>query len=103
MKKPLIGVVSKPLKDNFARYNQIVDDMRTELTVNSLHRGEIVNPGKYRVVARSDDDLIEGLEYPDAKFNIGVQWHPELLRKIDAVENGIFVKFIEAARGSGRK
>ena len=68
---------------------------KKELMVNSIHGGIINNSGKYKVTAYSDDGLIEGLEYTRNKFNMGVQWHPELLRKKDGDENRIFEYFVD--------
>ncbi len=47
------------------------------LIVNSYHKEHVNNPGIYEVSAYSDDRVIEGLEYNNNTFNIGVQWHPE--------------------------
>lgn len=51
------------------------------LETNSLHHQAIrkVAPG-FRVVARSDDGIIEGIEHTDYPI-LGVQWHPEHLMK----------------------
>ena len=67
---------------------------KNNIKVNSIHGGQIINPGKYKVIAHSDDGLIERIEQPDNRFNLGIQWHPELLRKKDSDENKIFTYFI---------
>lgn len=46
-------------------------------TVHSKHKQAIVNPGALRVIATSDDGVIEAADYPKRKFYVGVQWHPE--------------------------
>lgn len=71
---------------------------KTELRVNSLHGGQIADPGEYSVAAHSDDGLIEGLEYPKNRFNLGVQWHPEFLWKEDESAKRIFRYFIEQSK-----
>jgi len=50
-----------------------------ELEVNSTHHQAIGEPGRgLRVVARSPDGIIEGVEDPSPdRFFLGVQWHPE--------------------------
>ncbi len=67
------------------------------IMVNSRHHYHVPEiPEKY-VSARSDDGIIEGIEIPDKKFIVGVQWHPELLydkdihaqKIIDALLNSI--------------
>jgi putative glutamine amidotransferase len=49
------------------------------LEVNSTHHQAIREPGRgLRVVARSPDGVIEGVEDPSPdRFFLGVQWHPE--------------------------
>ena len=71
---------------------------KTELKVNSLHGGQVTDPGKYRIVAHSNDGLIEGMEYTKNRFNLGVQWHPEFLWKEDESANRIFSAFIDSSK-----
>ena len=71
---------------------------KTELRVNSLHGGQIADPGKYSICAYSDDGLIEGLEYSKNRFNLGVQWHPEFLWKTDEAAKRIFSYFIDQTK-----
>jgi len=47
------------------------------------------------VVAHTSGGLIEGVEIPDARFVVGVQWHPENL--IDK-DRRLFGAFVEATR-----
>ena len=68
-----------------------------EIKVNSLHNYHVVKAGKYKVVGLSEDGLIEALEYPQNKFNIGVQWHPERLKN-DELQNKLFESFIESSK-----
>ena len=68
-----------------------------EIKVNSLHNYHAVKAGKYKVVGLSEDGLIEALEYPQNKFNIGVQWHPERLKN-DKLQNRLFKSFIESSK-----
>lgn len=49
--------------------------------VNSRHKEQVKNSGIYKVVARSDDEVIEAVEYSENTFNIGVQWHPEDIKE----------------------
>lgn len=49
-----------------------------ELPVNSRHHQGVDRPGSGLVVsARSIDGIVEGLERPDLRFAVAVQWHPE--------------------------
>jgi putative glutamine amidotransferase len=46
--------------------------------VNSRHHQSVARPGEGLVVsARAADGVVEAIEKPDARFCIGVQWHPE--------------------------
>lgn len=52
---------------------------RDEVAVNSFHHQAVKDVGQGLVVsARSEgDDVVEGLERPESRFVVGVQWHPE--------------------------
>lgn len=69
-----------------------------ELPVNSAHHqaARDVPPGVV-VSATADDGVIEGIEAPDRRFCIGLQWHPEF--EISDGDRRIFKAFIDAARG----
>ena len=50
------------------------------LPVNSFHHQAVCDCGdKFRVVAKSEDSIIEAMESREFKSIIGVQWHPECL------------------------
>ncbi|MBI4574733.1 MAG: gamma-glutamyl-gamma-aminobutyrate hydrolase family protein [Planctomycetes bacterium] len=70
---------------------------RTHVTVNSSHHQSVRGPGRgLRVVARSPDGVVEGLEDPTRPFYLGVQWHPERMRE-DPVQGRLFRSLVEAA------
>ena len=56
-----------------------------------------VAPGR-GLSALSEDGIVEGIEKPDAKFCLGVQWHPEWLSAADPAMQGIFDAFVAACR-----
>jgi len=60
-----------------------------KLAVNSLHNYGVREVGKnFRIVARADDNTIEGIEYISKDhFILGVQWHPEVVAKYDSLWN----------------
>lgn len=68
--------------------------------VNSYHHQAIrdVAPS-LKVMAVSEDGVIEGVWRPASRFMWGVQWHPELLHRVDARSRAIFSTFVEAAEG----
>lgn len=66
--------------------------------VNSLHSMEIQESELYRTVAFSDDGVIEAVELPGARFNVGLQWHPEIMYSYDETGRLIWNKFIECSK-----
>lgn len=69
---------------------------KENIKVNSLHRYHVLDVGKdYIVSAYAKDNIIEAIEHKDkTKFIMGLEWHPELLPKM----NNIFKYFIEAVK-----
>jgi putative glutamine amidotransferase len=51
------------------------------LYVNSFHHQGVKKVGEnLKIVAKSTDNLVEGIEYvEDDQFILGVQWHPEMM------------------------
>jgi putative glutamine amidotransferase len=74
------------------------------LPVNSAHHQAVSAPGDgVRVNAVAPDGVIEGIEAPDRRFCLGVQWHPEYA--VSAGDPAIFAALIaasEQARDDGR-
>jgi putative glutamine amidotransferase len=67
------------------------------MVVNSSHHQAVLAPGpRARINAVAPDGVIEGIENPDARFCLGVQWHPEFL--IDPGDRRIFDALIGACR-----
>ncbi len=69
---------------------------KDEVDTNSYHSYMVVNPGEYKVVARSIDGVIEAIEDDKSLFRIGVQWHPEK-DTLDDANKKIFEAFIDAS------
>lgn len=73
-----------------------------EFEVNSRHHQALrAGPaaerlGPFTVVARAPDGIIEGLEIPERRFCVAVQWHPENLAKIHPHSQALFRAFVEA-------
>lgn len=71
----------------------------TDIPVNSWHTRCVSENATYRSVAWSDDGVIEALELPGARFNLGVQWHPEALYGQDEFATRLLDAFLaEAAK-----
>ncbi|WP_088227982.1 gamma-glutamyl-gamma-aminobutyrate hydrolase family protein [Desulfosporosinus sp. FKB] len=69
----------------------------TGIDVNSLHHQAVreIPPG-FQVNAQAVDGIIEGIEKTDAKFCLGVQWHPESMPGAEKHSRALFCGFIEA-------
>jgi putative glutamine amidotransferase len=68
------------------------------IRINSMHHQGVERIGTgLRATAFAPDGLVEALEVPDAAtFQVGVQWHPEMLIERDAGTRRLFRAFIDA-------
>ncbi|MDQ7093123.1 gamma-glutamyl-gamma-aminobutyrate hydrolase family protein [Desulfosporosinus sp. PR] len=65
--------------------------------VNSLHHQAVREvPSGFRLNALAADGIIEGIEKSDAKFCLGVQWHPESMMETEKHSGALFHGFVEA-------
>ncbi|MCD6035104.1 MAG: gamma-glutamyl-gamma-aminobutyrate hydrolase family protein [Rickettsiales bacterium] len=74
--------------------------------VNTCHREAIVQVpknGKVVVNAVAPDGIIEGIELPDYKFALGLQWHPEFFYEDDNPHLRIFKALVKEAKGRGNR
>ncbi len=72
-----------------------------EMKVNSTHHQAVDKLGKDVVVnAVAKDKIIEGIEYPEHPFCLGVQWHPEYAADPKKKDSKIFAALIEAAQNA---
>ncbi len=67
---------------------------KDEILVNSFHNYYVDVNNEYTVNAISEDGYIEGIELKDKKFNIGIQWHPEISYDFDDDSKKIIDYFI---------
>jgi putative glutamine amidotransferase len=74
------------------RLHQIVGSVT--MRVNSSHHQAVAEPGTAVVNARAPDGVIEGIEVPNRRFCLGVQWHPEF--NIDPGDARLFAALITA-------
>jgi putative glutamine amidotransferase len=71
--------------------------------VNSFHHQAVQDLGlDLRAVAWAGDGVIEGIEDPDARFLLGVQWHAETLVQ-EAEQLALFERLVDAARLTPRQ
>ncbi len=74
--------------------HKIVGD--AEIGTNTSHHQAIKQPGKCVINAYADDGIVEGLEIPEHKFCLGVQWHPEHI--VTDADFKIIKAFVDACR-----
>jgi putative glutamine amidotransferase len=75
-----------------------------EIMVNSLHGQGIDWPAPDLLVeAVAPDGQIEAVSLPDARFVIGVQWHPEYKALENPFSRALFGAFAEACQSTGER
>lgn len=68
------------------------------IAVNSAHHQAVAKPAPGAIVdAIAPDGVIEGIEYADHPFCIGVQWHPEYF--VTGADRKIMQAFVDACAG----
>lgn len=94
IRKNLTTLAHKDYVNEDSLLYKILD--RKEIIVNSLHHNTITEVGSnFKVVAYSEDNLIEAIEYNgNDRFVLGVQFHPEVLPQY----NNIFKTFISRCK-----
>ena len=64
-------------------------------SVNSLHRHALTGSGRFRVIARAPDGVIEAFEGETSGFTLGVQWHPEY--RLTDLDRYVIETFVDRA------
>ena len=72
---------------------------QAHISVNSVHHQAVweTAPG-FNVTATAEDGIIEAIEAPDARFFLGVQWHPEHMWQDYASGRAIWKGFVDACK-----
>jgi putative glutamine amidotransferase len=69
------------------------------LSVNSMHHQAVKTPAPGAVVAaRAEDGIIEAIEFPEKRFMLGLQWHPEHMWQSYASARRVWSAFVSAAK-----
>ena len=85
-------------KVTISKNSKLYNILNTEtFAVNSLHSYHVADSPIYSIVGYSEDKVIEAVEYPENRFNIGVQWHPERLID-DNVQHKLLSSFIKSCK-----
>jgi putative glutamine amidotransferase len=72
-----------------------------EIMVNSLHGQGIDRPApELFVEAVAPDGQIEAVSLPDARFVVGVQWHPEYKPLENRISRALFAAFAQACHAN---
>lgn len=67
--------------------------------VNSYHHQAVHIPAApFKVCAVSEDEIVEGLEMPDKRFVLGLQWHPEFSYLTDENSRKIVRAFVSSVK-----
>jgi putative glutamine amidotransferase len=67
--------------------------------VNSRHHQAVAQLGPGVIVSgTSEDGITEAIEYPDRRFVLGVQWHPEDRIAVGAADRALFEAFASEVR-----
>lgn len=67
---------------------------KDEIMVNSFHHYKALVENNYIINAFSEEGYVEGIELPDKKFHLGIQWHPEISYHFDENSKKIIDYFI---------
>lgn len=84
--------------DAGSRIEKIVEQV--DVGVNSFHHQAVKRAAAgFVITSKAPDGIIEGMEMPDKRFAVCVQWHPEEMSAVRSDMLNLFVKFVEAAAG----
>lgn len=72
---------------------RLADLIGATATVPSYHHQGVADVGSLAMSAHAEDGTIEGVERPDARFVVGVLWHPEA-----SSDPRLFTALVAAAR-----
>lgn len=87
----------KIAEECFVKHLITTGDAENTIKVNSSHHQAIKDLGNnLKSTAWAKDEVVECIEdVREDRFNLGVQWHPELSWKTDSLSKKIFETFVE--------
>ena len=69
-----------------------------EFMVNSKHTYCVDKIGDLKLLAKSEDGIVEGIQVKNKKFIVGIQWHPESMFGYDDIQYKMFEYFINKCK-----
>lgn len=80
--------------------NSILKEIiKEKVLVNSYHHQSVKTLGNnLKVIAYSNDGIIEAVQKENEKFVLGVQWHPELMVDYSEYMLNLFKRFVDECR-----
>ncbi|MBT4888311.1 MAG: gamma-glutamyl-gamma-aminobutyrate hydrolase family protein [Rhodospirillales bacterium] len=94
--KPAEEAAHKVIVTEGSKLHSIVGS--NTIDVNTAHREALnIVPQTIKVNAVAEDGVIEGIELPDQRFALGVQWHPEFFQETGGPHLALFEALIQAA------
>ena len=71
---------------------------KKEFMVNSKHTYCVDKIGNLKLLAKSEDGIIEAVQVKNKKFIVGLQWHPESMFLYDNLQYKIFEYFVKLCK-----
>ena len=96
LKEKLEEMKAKRRKQEETRKEKLIGE--EIIDVNSRHKYAITKVNNAKINAISEDGIIEGIEFENKKFAIGVQWHPEDMSLYDKNMEKLIKAFIESTK-----
>jgi hypothetical protein len=76
----------------------IYEKHELNITIENIEDYELEYEVDTEGIIEIDNGIIEAIEYPNKRFIIGVQWHPELMINYDDIMKKLFDRFIDEAK-----
>lgn len=89
-----------PTHSVYVKENSILFDiLGSQILTNSFHHQCLNKVGYgFRITATSKDGIIEAIEGDQARFVLGVQWHPEMMMKSSLAMLNIFKRLVKESK-----
>jgi len=92
--------------DNYLSHKVTIDKSSTlykilgldEISVNSFHKFHCSENKLFNNISYSEDGYLEGIEMPNKKFIMGIQWHPEISYDFDVNSKKVIDYFINVCK-----